>query len=61
MNLKVERAKRNLTQEQLSKDSGVCRLTISNIERKGIESVQVNILRKLAISLKIPVTKFFED
>lgn len=43
MNLKVERAKRNWTQEELSKRSGVCRLTISNIERgtQDIKNLQV--------------------
>ncbi|MFW2490949.1 helix-turn-helix domain-containing protein [Clostridium chromiireducens] len=61
MNLKVERAKRNLSQEQLSIISGVCRLTISNIERKGIENVQIKIVRKIATALDIPISQFFED
>lgn len=61
MNLKLERVKRNLTQEELSQKSGVGRITISIIERKGIENTQVNVLRKLSDALELSVTKFFED
>lgn len=59
--LRVERAKRDLSQEELSKISGVCRLTISNIERKGIDNVQVNVIRRLAAALEIPIAQFFEE
>jgi Predicted transcriptional regulators len=61
MKLKVERAKRDLSQEKLASISGVCRLTISTIERKGIENIQVNVIRRLAEALEIPVSKFFEE
>lgn len=61
MTLKVARAMKNYTQEDLSKKSGVCRTTISLIEKKGINGVTVEVLRKLAIALDIPITKFFEE
>lgn len=61
MNLKVERAIRDLSQQELSNISGVCRLTISNIERKGIQNIQVNVIRRLATALDIPITNFFEE
>lgn len=63
MNLKVERAKRNWTQEELSKRAGVCRLTISNLERgkQNIESLQVKQLSKLANALGVSINGFFSD
>ena len=61
MNLKVERAKRNMTQGKLSEVSGVGRITISIIERKGLENTQTHVLRKLANALNVPVSAFFEE
>ena len=61
MNLKVERAKRNMTQGELSEISGVGRITISIIERKGVENTQTHVLRRLAKALNIPVSDFFEE
>lgn len=63
VDLKVERAKRRWTQEELSNRSKVCRLTISNLEtgRQNIEGLEVRQLMKLAKALDIPVAKFFEE
>lgn len=61
MTLKVVRAIKNYTQEELSEKSGVCRTTISLIEKKGIDGVTVNVIKRLAEALEIPVTIFFED
>lgn len=61
MTVKVARAIKNYTQEDLSKKSGVCRTTISLIEKKGINGITVDVIRKLAMALEIPVAKFFED
>lgn len=60
--LKVERVKKNWTQEELAKKSGVGRVTISNIERKGIKTIPVYTLEKLANALDITVSElFFSD
>ena len=60
--LKVERVKKNWTQEELAKKSGVWRVTISNIERKGIKTIPVYTLEKLANALDITVSElFFSD
>lgn len=63
VNLKVERAKRDWTQSDLAKESGVCRLTISNLEngKQGIENLQVKQLSKLAKALGISINEFFSD
>ena len=67
MNLKVdlvvERAKRKWTQEQLSKRSGVRRLTICNLERgkQVILNLRLGQILKLAKALNIPITEFFSD
>ena len=57
--LKVERVKRDWTQEKLSNESGVGRITISTIERKGIETTPVKTLRKLAKALDTTVQDLF--
>lgn len=59
LSLKVERAKRNWTQEELSKRSGVGRVTICNIERKGIKTIPVYTLEKLAAALELTVPELF--
>lgn len=67
MNLKVdlvvERAKRKWTQEDLAKRSGVCRLTICNLERgkQDILNLRLGQFFKLAKALNIPITDFFAD
>lgn len=57
--LKIERVKKGLTQKQLSEKSGVGRVTISNIERKGIKTTPVYILEKLAKALDTTVQELF--
>lgn len=60
--LKVERAKKGWTQEELAKNSGVGRVTISNIERKGIKNIPVYTLEKLAKALDMTISElFFSD
>lgn len=61
MNIKVERAKRNWTQEKLANKAGICRLTVSNIERNGFENMQVNILRKISKALGITIDELLKD
>ncbi|MDF2882942.1 MAG: helix-turn-helix protein [Clostridiaceae bacterium] len=63
VNLKVERAKRNWTQSDLAEESGVCRLTISNLEngKQNIENLQVKQLFKLAKALEISINEFFSE
>lgn len=60
--LKVERVKKGWTQEQLAEISEVGRVTISNIERKGIKNIPVYTLEKLAKALDMTVAElFFSD
>ena len=57
--LKIERVKKDWTQEKLSNKSGVGRVTISIIERKGIENTPVKTLKKLAKALDTTVAELF--
>lgn len=60
--LKVERVKKGWTQEELAKNSGVGRVTVSNIERKGIKNIPVYTLEKLAKALDMTISElFFSD
>ena len=59
LKLKIERIKKGLTQEKLSEKAGVGRVTISNIERKGIKTTPVYILEKLAKALDTTVQDLF--
>lgn len=57
--LEFERRKQGLTQKQLYAKSGVSTSTICNIERKGIETIPVYTLRKLAKALNTTVQELF--
>lgn len=62
--LKVERVKKGLTQEGLSRISGVSRVTISNIERgkQSILDTPTGTLLKIATALDTDITTlFFKD
>lgn len=59
ISLKIERVKKGWTQEKLSEESGVCRVTISNIERKGIKNIPVSTLEKLAGALGLSIVELF--
>lgn len=59
LKLKISRIKKGLTQEKLSEKAGVGRVTISNIERKGIKTTPVYILEKLAKALDTTVQELF--
>lgn len=59
--LKVARVKKQLTQEGLSKVSGVSRVTISNIERgkQSILDTPTRTLLKIAKALDTDITTLF--
>ena len=57
--LKIARVKRGWTQEKLSKESGVSRTTICNIEKNGIKNTPVHILEKLAATFGLKVSELF--
>ncbi len=62
LNFKIERFKKNMTQDELSNLSGVSRITIHKIETKGIDGVRVGILKKIAKALDSTVQElFFSD
>lgn len=56
-NLRVERAKLNITQEELSRMSGVNRPTISLIENDKMRDLKLNTVIKLAKALNITVSE----
>ena len=49
--LKLIRERRNMTQAELEKASGVSRVTISNIERGALKNMKVDTMRALAHAL----------
>lgn len=57
--LKIERAKRNLTQEQLAELVGVTRKTINTVEN-GIYIPSTYLALKLARALKVTVEELFQ-
>lgn len=61
--IKEIRESRNMSQEELSKASGVSRATISAIENSNDDyNVTMDTLRKLARALRKPIEAiFFED
>ena len=58
--LKVERAKKEMTQGELAERVGVVRQTISNIEC-GLTKPSVGLAKKIAEVLEIDWTNFFDD
>ena len=61
MLLKIERVKRNLSQKQLSKLSGVGLNIISKMENGKIDNVTFGYIRKLAKALDIPVEELIKE
>ncbi len=59
LSLKLARVKKGWTQEELHKQSGVSRVSICNIERKGISNIPVKTLEKLAKALDTTVSELF--
>lgn len=57
--LKVQRAKNNLTQEQLAELVGVTRKTINTVEN-GIFIPSTYLALKLSNALKVPVEELFQ-
>lgn len=57
--LKVQRIIKNKTQEELATSAGVGRVTISNIEKGKINSVQLGTLKKIAAALDSTVQELF--
>ena len=52
--IKIERMKRDITQEKLSELSGISRLAISNIER-GINSPTIETVEKIANAFEMDI------
>lgn len=63
VNLKVERAKRDWTQSDLAEKSGICRLSISNLEtgKQDIQNLTIKQILKLAEAFDIPFSDFFSQ
>ncbi|WP_270838331.1 helix-turn-helix domain-containing protein [Peptacetobacter hiranonis] len=61
MTLKLERVKRNLTQKELRKISGVSVLTIGKIEKGEKDTVKLGIYKKLAKALDITIEELIKE
>lgn len=59
LNLKLARVKKGWTQDKLSKEAGVSRVSICNIERNGIDTIPVATLKKIAKALDSTVPELF--
>ena len=59
MNVKIERIKKGMTQLELSKKTGIGRITISKIEKGQFENVKLSLLIKIADALDTNVTELF--
>lgn len=59
MNVKIERIKKGMTQLELSKKTGIGRITISKIEKGQFENVKLSLLIKIADALDTNVTDLF--
>lgn len=59
-NLRIERAKLNITQEELSDETGICRQTIHLIEKKKVDP-KLSTALKIARFFKMRVEKLFEE
>lgn len=57
--IKELREKKELTQEQLSKKSGVSRATIIQLENNDEHEAMVGTLKSLAVALEVPVSELF--
>ena len=60
MDLKIEREKKRLTQQQLAELVGVDRTLISKIE-SGAATPSITTAKKIAAVLGLDWTRFFED
>lgn len=60
LNVKIERLKHGLTQQDVADKCGVIRQTISNIEC-GVTKPSVDLAKKLGETLKVDWTKFFDN
>lgn len=57
--LKENREKKGLTQEELSKLSGVSRVTISNLESGNQDDIKLKTMKVLSQALNTPVEVIF--
>lgn len=57
--LKEYRVNRNITQEDLSKKSGISRTTIVNIENGNLKFIRSDTMNALSKALNVPVSTLF--
>lgn len=57
--LKVERIKKNKTQDELATEAKVCRTTISRIENGRVDNIQLGTLKKISAALNSTVEELF--
>lgn len=57
--LKEYRVNRNITQEDLSKKSGISRTTIVNIENGNLKFIRSDTMNALSKALNVPVSILF--
>ena len=59
-NIKVQRKKQNLSQEELAFISGLHRTYISSVERCQ-RNISIDAIEKIAIALNIPINRLLEN
>ncbi len=59
MNFKLERIKRNMNQNEISKITGVGVNTIVKIEKGRLDGIRLGTLKKIAAALNSTVTELF--
>ena len=59
MELKIARIKKNLTQEELAKKSGISRNLISKVENGNMEKISYEKMNKIAKVLGVSVKELF--
>ena len=58
-NLSEVRKDKGLTQEELAEKSGICRVTIANIERGAVTNLKISTMLSLANALDSTVEEIF--
>ena len=61
MNVKIGRIMQGLSQKEFAKIVGISNVTLVKIEKGNIDNVKFGTLKKIATTLKIPITKLFEE
>jgi transcriptional regulator with XRE-family HTH domain len=59
-NVRKYRTEQRLSQEELAEKAGVHRTYIGSVER-GERNITIDVMEKICIALKLPISDFFEE